>query len=102
MNAGGNVVDTHTVDYFPERWFDLVIVLRASTESVYDRLSARGYHQAKIDENVQSEILQVCLDEANDSYKTEVVWELKSDTVEEMEQNLEKIQQWLGEWTGKA
>jgi hypothetical protein len=28
MTAGGNVVDFHSCDFFPERWFDLVVILR--------------------------------------------------------------------------
>jgi adenylate kinase len=41
MVAGGNVLDYHTCEWFPERWFDLVVVLRADTEQLYDRLTAR-------------------------------------------------------------
>ncbi len=35
---GGCVLDFHTCDIFPPDWFDLVLVLRASTEVLYDRL----------------------------------------------------------------
>lgn len=35
------VVDFHTSDFFPERWFDLVIVLRTSAASHYERLQAK-------------------------------------------------------------
>jgi len=38
MTEGGNIVDFHTSDFFPERWFDLVIVLRADTSQVFSRL----------------------------------------------------------------
>lgn len=41
MTAGGNIVDFHTCDFFPDDWFDLVIVLRATNTNVYDRLQAR-------------------------------------------------------------
>ncbi len=41
MATGGKVVEFHTVDLFPERWFDLVLVLRATNTSVFDRLTAR-------------------------------------------------------------
>ena len=35
------VVDFHTSDFFPERWFDLVVVLCTSSEVHYDRLLAK-------------------------------------------------------------
>lgn len=38
MAAGGNVVDFHSCDFFPERWFDLVLVLRADNTVLFDRL----------------------------------------------------------------
>ncbi len=34
----GCVIDFHTCDIFPPSWFDLVLVLRVSTEVLYDRL----------------------------------------------------------------
>ena len=41
MAAGGNVVEFHSVDFFPERWFDIVLVLRTETRDLFDRLTAR-------------------------------------------------------------
>jgi adenylate kinase len=43
MLASGNVlVEHHSCDLFPERWFDLVLVLRTENSILYDRLSARS------------------------------------------------------------
>jgi adenylate kinase len=39
--AGGVVLEHHSVDFFPERWFDLVLVLRADTAPLFDRLTKR-------------------------------------------------------------
>jgi adenylate kinase len=41
MEEGGNVVDFHSADIFPERWFDLVLVLTTRTDVLYDRLQKR-------------------------------------------------------------
>jgi broad-specificity NMP kinase len=41
MTFGGKVVDHHTCDFFPERWFDLVIVLVADNTVLFDRLQKR-------------------------------------------------------------
>lgn len=39
--AGGNVVDYHGCDFFPERYFSLVVVLRTDTSVLWERLQAR-------------------------------------------------------------
>lgn len=41
MQEGGKIVDYHGCDFFPERWFDLVLVLRCDNQQLYDRLAAR-------------------------------------------------------------
>jgi adenylate kinase len=41
LEGGGWVVDYHSCDFFPERWFDLVLVMRVDNTTLYDRLSAR-------------------------------------------------------------
>ena len=42
--------------------------------------------------------MEVLLQEARDSYDEEIVVELTSNTSEEMETNVERIQTWLTEW----
>jgi adenylate kinase len=136
MSEGGNVVDFHGCDFFPERWFDLVVVLRTDNSVLYSRLKARygpssygitwrpslsrqffvkqgadffmgsktippplrNYQDAKLMENIEAEILQVCLDEAKESYSEDIVWELSNNTVEEMEQNSKKILDWITDY----
>ena len=62
--------------FFPERWFDLVVVLRTNNEVLYPRLEARGYSERKIQENVECEIMCTVAEEARESYKAEILWEL--------------------------
>lgn len=38
------------------------------------------------------------LDEARDSYDEEIIVELKSNTTEELEENVARIQAWLRQW----
>eukprot|EP00882_Tetradesmus_deserticola_P024467 GHRQ01026739.1.p1 GENE.GHRQ01026739.1~~GHRQ01026739.1.p1 ORF type:complete len:125 (+),score=39.16 GHRQ01026739.1:200-574(+) len=80
VSAGGCLVDYHSCDFFPERWFDLVVVLQADTTVLYERLERRGYSQAKITENVECEIMMVLLQEAHDSYDNNIVVPLPSNT----------------------
>jgi len=94
----GFILDHHTCDLFPKRWFDLVVVLRSSTEEMFDRLNSRGYSEKKVGENLECEIMGICLEEARESYDEGVVQELKSDCVEDMDNNCERIVQWIGNW----
>lgn len=98
MTVGGNVVDFHTCDFFPERWFDLVIVLRADNTTLFDRLHKRGYSDKKVAENVECEIMQVVLQEARESYAPEIVQELTSQTVEDMDSNIDRVLMWVQHW----
>ena len=41
MTEGGNIVDYHGCDFFPERWFDIVFVLRTDNTVLYSRLEKR-------------------------------------------------------------
>ena len=94
----GVVADFHVCEIFPERWFDLVLVLRASTEKLYDRLTKRGYHGKKRDENMESEIMQVILEEAREAYDKTIVHEVQSNTLKDMENNVDRVQQWTKQW----
>ena len=54
-----------------ERWIALhtYLVGRTNNTLLYDRLKARGYKEAKVEENLQCEIFQTILDEAKESYR---------------------------------
>jgi adenylate kinase len=73
-------------------------VLRCDSTILYDRLAARGYKGKKLDENMDSEIMQVLLDEARESYKEEIVVELRSEGVEDVEGNVERVEAWIKAW----
>lgn len=90
-----NICDYHCSEIFPERWFDLVVVLRCPSDMLCKRLETRGYSQHKLQQNVEAEIFQTILDETKDSYKPEVVQEVRNSTVEDMEENIEKIIEWV-------
>jgi adenylate kinase len=79
---------------FPERWFDLVLVLTAETHVLFDRLTQRGYSQRKIQENVECEIMRVIEESAVDNYDKNIVHVLPSNTVEELESNVDRIIAW--------
>ena len=95
MSAGGILLDFHSCDFFPERWFDLVLVLRPSLDILHERLTKRGYSDLKIQENLQCEIMEVVAEEARSSYPSEIVQMLPSNTIEDMESNMDRLQAWF-------
>lgn len=98
MSEGGNIVDYHGCDFFPERWFDIVFVLRTNNSLLYERLEQRNYSEEKVKENVQCEIFQTLLEEARESYDVNIVHELESNNPTDMERNLDQIIQWITSW----
>lgn len=42
--------------------------------------------------------MEVLLQEARDSYDEEIIVELQSNTTDEMETNVERIEAWLKQW----
>lgn len=44
MEEGGVIVDYHGCDLFPERWFNIVFVLRTDNTQLYTRLESRYFH----------------------------------------------------------
>lgn len=58
----------------------------------------RGYSGKKLEDNIQCEIFQTILEEAQDSYKTEIVHELSSNTPDDLENNLAQIATWVQQW----
>ncbi|KAF4806250.1 Adenylate kinase isoenzyme 6-like protein HBR1 [Colletotrichum siamense] len=95
---GGYIIDWHACDLFPKSWIDLVVVLRVDSTTLYDRLTARKYPEAKLQENLDSEIMEVLLQEARDAFDEEIVVELTSNTSDEMETNVSRVEEWLEQW----
>jgi len=76
LATGGAIVDFHTSDFFPERWFDMVILLRVNNTALYDRLNERGYTQEKITENIECEVMDVTKDMVFESYREDIILEV--------------------------
>ena len=98
VKAGGNIIDWHACDLFPESWIDLVVVLRTDSTELYDRLMARKYSESKLQENMDAEIMQVILSEARESYDKEIIVELQSDSTDDLEANVRRIDSWIVQW----
>lgn len=60
--------------------------------------SRRGYHEEKLQENLDAEIFGVLLEEARESYDEEIVVELNSEKDDDVETNCTRISQWVENW----
>ena len=57
----GIIIDSHLSQYLDS---DLCIVVKSDIKNIRKRLEKRGYPKKKIEDNVQSEIFDICLEEA--------------------------------------
>jgi len=58
----------------------------------------RGYHEKKLEENVDAEIFGVLLDEAREAFDEEIVVELNSEQDSDVDSNCQRISQWVDSW----
>ncbi len=75
-----------------------MIVLRTDSTTLYDRLMARHYPERKLQENLDSEIMEVLLHEARDAYEEEIIIELQSNNIEDIDSNVNRAERWLMNW----
>ncbi|KAG8312681.1 Adenylate kinase isoenzyme 6 [Homalodisca vitripennis] len=64
----------------------------------YNTVFYRGYTGKKFDDNIQCEIFQTALEEAQEAYRAEIVHELQSNTDDDMSANLSTINNWIQKW----
>ncbi|XP_065215503.1 adenylate kinase isoenzyme 6 [Planococcus citri] len=98
VESGGKIIEYHGCDFFPERWFDKVFVVRANNTILYDRLQERAYSDLKIRKNIECEIFQSILEEAMSSYEPSIIQELHNNNASDMEQNTAIIVEWINTW----
>lgn len=76
IEGGDIVLSGHLLPYILKRGeIDFVAVLRCSPEELEKRYVGRGYSDAKIRENVASEILDICLGDALKRFGADAVAE---------------------------
>ncbi|EER06385.1 hypothetical protein Pmar_PMAR006156 [Perkinsus marinus ATCC 50983] len=85
------VIDFHSPDFLPPEWFDLVVVLRCSTDALWSRLEQRHYTEAKIKENVECEIFQTILDDCREHFGEEKVLEFQSVSIDDIATNVQSV-----------
>jgi len=68
----------------------LTELLSADNDVLFPRLERRGYSEKKISENVDCEIMCVVAEEAREAYKEDIIWELQSNTIAELDANVQR------------
>lgn len=68
------------------------------TKSTCIRLDVRGYPLKKIQENNEAEIMQTVLEDAKESYEEEIVVELRSEGIGDLDSNVARIVAWIEAW----
>jgi adenylate kinase len=58
------IIDSHMSHFLPKKYIDVCIITKCSPKTLNERLLKRSYHDAKIRENLDSEIFEVCMNEA--------------------------------------
>lgn len=98
MKQGGNVAEYHSSEFFPQRWFKSIYVVRCDTNILFSRLENRGYNAKKIQNNVEYEIFQMALDEAKSSYDPETVYEVRGETESDTDSGLKMVGAFLDDY----
>ena len=62
----GVVIDSHLSHYIPKKYVNLCIVCKCSLKELKKRLEKRKYSKIKVNENLDSEIFDVCFIEAKE------------------------------------
>ena len=60
------IIDSHLSHYLPKKHIDLCIVTKTDIKALKKRLEKRKYAKAKVEENLQAEIFEICHTEAQD------------------------------------
>ncbi len=66
IKINGIIIDSHLSHYIPTKYVDLCIITKCDIKELSKRLKKKRYHKQKIMENLQSEIFDICLNEANE------------------------------------
>ena len=69
------IIDSHLSHYIPSKYVDKCVIMVCSDRKVLrKRLEARGYSKKKVEENIEAEIMESCLEDAREmGHNIEVV-----------------------------
>jgi adenylate kinase len=95
----GLIIDYHSAGIIPDNnHIHGIVVLRCNNDKLYDRLKNRNYSEKKIEQHIQSEVFQVCLNEAREAFDETIVHELINETDDDLKKNIEYLLKWIDRW----
>ena len=69
------VIDSHLSHFLPSKYVDKCYVTKCELKELEKRLKKRKYYKDKIRENLDTEIFDVCLEEAKEKgHNIEIIW----------------------------
>lgn len=75
------IIEGHYVDLVPSRKVKEIIILRTHPDVLRERLLERGYDKAKVNENVEAEVMGVCQMDAIFSFGEDAVYEIDTTSI---------------------
>lgn len=97
------ILESHTISVIPHSLIQLCVVVTVPTTHIlYDRLAARGYSTRKIEENMDCEIMQECLQEAHETFAQQLVVEVRGETETDLEEAIETISHCIANWQRRS
>lgn len=86
-----NIIESIHSDLFSNEIIDFVFVCRTENSILYDRLKTRDYSKVKLENNLQSEIFQIILDETKENFDECKIHELQNNEHSDIEKNVSKV-----------
>ena len=88
----GIIVDSHLSHYLPKKYVNLCIVTKCDLKVLKNRLNKKKYSKNKIRENLDAEILDICLNEAKENkHKVVVVDTTKGINIKKVLNNINRL-----------
>jgi broad-specificity NMP kinase len=93
------LIDYHSAGIIPDNnCIHGIFVLRCRDDKLHNRLKNQNYSENKIQENIQAEIFQVCLNEAREAFDETIVSELVNETEDDLKKNADYLLKWIDRW----
>jgi len=91
-NKNGIIIDSHLSHYLPSRYVDLCIVTKCNLKVLKNRLKNKKYSKEKIRENMDTEIFDVCLNDAKgNKHKIMIVDTTKDINIEKISKRVDSL-----------
>lgn len=99
QQSSGFLIDYHSAGIIPDgNQIHGIVVLRCTDEILKDRLKKGNSSSRKIEQTIQSEVFEMCLNEAREAFDETIVCQLNNTTEDDMQKNVEYLLKWIDRW----